>query len=93
MSWSVQRKASLLIVALMLLPLSQADASGYAPGQLPAAEARARMVSSQIEARGVHHAAVLAAMRAEPRHLYVPESLRDLAYDDCPLAIGPDQTN
>ena len=35
---------------------------------------------------------VLAAMRAVPRHLFVPSSQRDDAYDDRPLPIGEDQT-
>jgi protein-L-isoaspartate(D-aspartate) O-methyltransferase len=35
---------------------------------------------------------VLAAMRAVPRHLFVPASERDNAYDDRALPIGEDQT-
>ena len=35
---------------------------------------------------------VLAAMRAVPRHLFVPLSQRANAYDDRPLPIGEDQT-
>jgi protein-L-isoaspartate(D-aspartate) O-methyltransferase len=35
---------------------------------------------------------VLAAMRAVPRHLFVPSSQRANAYDDRPLPIGEDQT-
>ena len=36
--------------------------------------------------------AVLDAMRSVPRHLFVPEALRDLAYEDGPLPIGEGQT-
>ena len=36
--------------------------------------------------------AVLAAMRAVPRHVFVPESLRRRAYADSPLPIGHGQT-
>jgi protein-L-isoaspartate(D-aspartate) O-methyltransferase len=54
--------------------------------------ARLRMVSSQIEARGVHDPRVLDAMRRVERHRFVPEWLRDHAYEDRPLAIGHDQT-
>jgi protein-L-isoaspartate(D-aspartate) O-methyltransferase len=32
------------------------------------------------------------AMRAVPRHLFVPETNRDRAYDDAPLPIGDGQT-
>jgi len=35
---------------------------------------------------------VLAAMRAVPRHLFVPATERDYAYDDEPLSIGEGQT-
>ena len=35
---------------------------------------------------------VLAAMRAVPRHLFVPQSQRANAYEDRPLPIGEDQT-
>ena len=42
--------------------------------------------------RGVTDPAVLAAMRAVPRHRFVPEALRPMAYDDGPLPIGDGQT-
>jgi protein-L-isoaspartate(D-aspartate) O-methyltransferase len=54
--------------------------------------ARARMVSSQIAARGIRSERVLAAMREVPRHEFVPEQYRDDAYDDHPLPIDADQT-
>jgi protein-L-isoaspartate(D-aspartate) O-methyltransferase len=50
------------------------------------------MVSKQIEARGVHDARVLQAMRKVPRHRFVPPSQRAYAYDDRPLSIGHGQT-
>lgn len=50
------------------------------------------MVTRQIEGRGVHDPAVLAAMRAIPRHELVPESLEESAYADRPLPIGHGQT-
>jgi len=53
---------------------------------------RERMVSDQIESRGVHDALVLAALRKVPRHLFVPHDLADHAYADSPLAIGNGQT-
>ena len=58
----------------------------------PYAEARDQMVRDQIEARGVHSPDVLAAMRAVPRHHFVPADLVDMAYDDHPLPIGYGQT-
>jgi len=53
---------------------------------------RERMVQQQIEARGVRDERVLAALRAVPRHRFVPEDLAGAAYDDGPLPIGHGQT-
>ena len=50
------------------------------------------MVRDQIEARGIRNPAVLSAMRAIPRHLFVPDADRDRAYSDRPLPIGNRQT-
>ena len=53
---------------------------------------RERMVEHQIAARGVSAPRVLDAMRAVPRHLFVPEDVRHAAYDDRPLPIAEGQT-
>jgi protein-L-isoaspartate(D-aspartate) O-methyltransferase len=53
---------------------------------------RDRMVSEQIESRGVQNPDVLRAMRSVPRHLFVPEAMRSQAYMDGPLPIGLGQT-
>jgi len=53
---------------------------------------RARMVEKQLERRHIHDARVLAAMRAVPRHLFVPEYFRELAHADSPAPIGYEQT-
>ena len=53
---------------------------------------REAMVREQIEARGVRRAEVLQAMRAVPRHLFVPSDLQRQAYEDHPLPIGHGQT-
>jgi protein-L-isoaspartate(D-aspartate) O-methyltransferase len=53
---------------------------------------RERMVSLQLEGRGIEDARVLAAMRAVPRHEFVPPELREHAYLDEPLPIGDGQT-
>ncbi len=50
------------------------------------------MVWSQIAARGVRDRRVLEAMRAVPRHLFIPQSYSAEAYDDYPLPIGSGQT-
>ena len=53
---------------------------------------RDRMVSQQIEGRGVKDPRVLESMRTVPRHLFVPAASRDDAYLDTPLPIGDSQT-
>lgn len=50
------------------------------------------MVFRQIAARGIQANAVLDAMRKVPRHRFVPDALRTLAYNDTPLPIGFQQT-
>lgn len=50
------------------------------------------MVRDQIEARGVSDERVLAAMRAVPRHEFVPEEYLGQSYEDHPLPIGFGQT-
>ncbi len=53
---------------------------------------RLRMVETQLAARDIHDAKVLAAMRRVPRHRFVPENERAYAYGDGPLPIGQGQT-
>jgi len=53
---------------------------------------REKMVQFQIEMRGVKDPVVLRAMRKVPRHLFLPASQLDSAYDDGPLPIGFGQT-
>ncbi len=50
------------------------------------------MVYSQIEMRGIRDAGVINAMRKVERHLFVPESYRQVSYGDYPLPIGSGQT-
>jgi protein-L-isoaspartate(D-aspartate) O-methyltransferase len=50
------------------------------------------MVNTQIAARGVSDLAVLRTMKNTPRHLFVPEEVSHLAYEDHPLPIGYNQT-
>jgi protein-L-isoaspartate(D-aspartate) O-methyltransferase len=46
------------------------------------------MVRTQLEARGIEDARVLAAMRRVPRHRFVAPDVAAHAYDDRPLPIG-----
>lgn len=56
------------------------------------AKERARMVTEQIQARGVRDPRVLGAMGSVPRHRFVPDSEVSRAYQDSPLHIGHGQT-
>ncbi len=53
---------------------------------------REHMVQEQLAARNIIDPRVLSAMRNIPRHMFVPDDLRHLAYRDSPLPIGNDQT-
>jgi len=55
-------------------------------------EARKRMVSEQIERRGLNDKRLLVAFESIARHLFVPENYLRAAYDDGPLPIGYGQT-
>jgi len=53
---------------------------------------RERMVRTQLAERGIREVRVLDAMSRVPRHEFVPETLRQEAYEDHPLPIGEGQT-
>lgn len=50
------------------------------------------MVATQLVARGISDKNVIHAMENIPRHLFVPKSLKDMAYTDRPLPINEEQT-
>jgi protein-L-isoaspartate(D-aspartate) O-methyltransferase len=51
-----------------------------------------RMVEEQIRRRGLDNRRLLDAFREVPRHLFVPEMMRRVAYEDHPVRIGQGQT-
>ena len=55
-------------------------------------EARERLVAEDLVLQGISDSLTLAAMRAVPRHEFVPEDQRARAYADTPLPIGHEQT-
>jgi protein-L-isoaspartate(D-aspartate) O-methyltransferase len=77
------------LVVLSLLPACS-EAQPPAGGDLTAQ--RNAMVEEQMEARGISDPATLAAIRAVPRHEFLPLRLREEAYRDYPLPIGHGQT-
>jgi len=75
----------LSIVAFLSSHASHVAAKNYT-------KLRQEMVATEIEAAGVTHAGVLDAMRATPRHTFVPAKFRKFAYFDNALPIGDKQT-
>ncbi|MCM8767711.1 MAG: protein-L-isoaspartate(D-aspartate) O-methyltransferase [Candidatus Omnitrophica bacterium] len=53
---------------------------------------RREMVENQIIRRGITNKKVIAAFLKVPREEFVPEQLKESAYDDTPLPIGEGQT-
>ena len=82
---------TILAEATFTAELSPSPPAGVDP-ELAFSQAREEMVTQQIEGRGVSDPAVLRAMRAVPRHRFVPDDYLAQAYDDHPLPIGYGQT-
>jgi protein-L-isoaspartate(D-aspartate) O-methyltransferase len=51
-----------------------------------------QMIERQIKSRGIRDPDLLQAMRDVPREIFVPEDLREFAYDDTALPIAEGQT-
>ncbi|RKY73883.1 MAG: protein-L-isoaspartate O-methyltransferase [Candidatus Latescibacterota bacterium] len=77
-----------LITFILFLPSCQPQ-KGL---EEPYLKVRTWMVNRQIKARGIRDCKVLEAMAKVPRHEFVPEAYRDMAYSDTPLPIGEGQT-
>jgi protein-L-isoaspartate(D-aspartate) O-methyltransferase len=58
----------------------------------PESALRERMVANQLRGRDIVDRRVLEAMERVPRELFVPDDLRDRAYEDAALPIGWGQT-
>ena len=55
-------------------------------------EARHQMVENQLIKRGIDNEKVTEAFRSVPRHRFVPDKLKEKAYEDRPLPIKKGQT-
>ena len=88
--------AALTVVLLAPHAPGQGPAPGPRDGEGAVAErmrlARERMVRDDLVAGGITDPRVLEAMRATPRHEFVPTPQRPLAYFDMALPIGEKQT-
>jgi len=92
----MQRMPAIVLALACVMPAAPEAPAGTPPGWAARAtdadQARARMVETQLRARGIRNERVLQAMRTVPRHEFVPEASRARAYEDTPLAIGAGQT-
>lgn len=83
----------LLFAALFIVILAGASATCDVQSDLRDWQReRVRMVNEQLKARDIRDERVLSAMLSVPRHLFIPESVRDGAYRDSPVPIGYGQT-
>jgi len=85
----MKKKSYCLLLCLIAFLTPQTGCAGEEENFAPLRE---QMVRMQIIARGVKDPRVLEAMRAVPRHFFVPESFRAYSYKDQPLPIGQGQT-
>lgn len=84
--------AGILLAALLFSCKPEAQNTESVDSESYFADLRERMVSGQIEKRGVRDKRVLEVMGRVPRHLFVPEAVRSEAYNDSPVPIGDGQT-
>jgi len=77
--------AASLFILVMFLSSALAQGDDFA---LP----RKKMVEEQLISRGISDARVLEVMAKVPRHLFVPDEIRQYAYADSALRIGYGQT-
>ena len=89
MKW---KNISFYLQLTMLLACVNAEGQSVEDDTLFYQLLRQAMIENQIIDRGVSDERVIKAMNDVPRHLFVKESLRDLAYADGPLPIGHNQT-
>ncbi len=86
------RFAPLLLCSLLFFSCSSPPVSGNPVTQEEFHQQREQMVETQLKSRDIQNELVLEAMRKVPRHLFMPESMRQYAYIDSPVPIGEDQT-
>jgi protein-L-isoaspartate(D-aspartate) O-methyltransferase len=84
---------SVIVLALISLGLcSLSCAEDKDTAQTGYEAKREAMVDTLVARWELSDERVIAAMRKTPRHLFVPERSRHLAYEDYPLPIGHEQT-
>lgn len=90
----MKEKLITILLTLALIPtLILSQSNEWSPPTFSERQKeRNEMVDEQLISRDITDQDVLNAMRSVPRHLLIPQPLRDRAYDDNPLPIGHGQT-
>jgi protein-L-isoaspartate(D-aspartate) O-methyltransferase len=88
----MRQRIRLALAAIAVALVGVPSVEAQQPGRASRVDDRVRMVQDQIRRRGVDDQEVLGAMLAVPRHEFVPDRYRDMAYADQPLPIGEGQT-
>lgn len=84
---------SLIIFIVLINGKNNIEKSNDAAGEISKYnELRKNMVEHQLRSRDINDEKVLNVMGKVERHKFVPESLKNNAYDDNPLPIGYGQT-
>jgi protein-L-isoaspartate(D-aspartate) O-methyltransferase len=84
----VKRHRHYSLLRLELYTIATLCAAAALVAADPLALERDRMVSQQIEQRGIRSPDVLRVMRSTPRHLFMPPATRSAAHEDHPVPIG-----
>ncbi len=87
---------ALLVLIVLLFPLAAAcgsqESGNFASAAADYPRLRREMVTTQLRSRDIWDRRVLEAMGKVPRHEFVPQTVKHLAYEDHPLPIGLGQT-
>jgi protein-L-isoaspartate(D-aspartate) O-methyltransferase len=91
-TWSREGRAALSQLLWLLLASTAAVPAQAQTDDQRWRAARERLVTEHLIPQGIGDSATIAAMRAVPRHEFVPPDQRRYAYENTPLPIGHDQT-
>lgn len=83
---------NIISLCLYVSILALASLSGSTDKETAYSQSRNEMVDSQLIGRGISDKNTIKAMRKVPRHKFVPDYVREMAYSDTPLPIGMGQT-
>ncbi len=92
MNWNNLVRSTLFVIIGVVALACSATEETTLSAESRHEERRRRMVDEQLKARAITDPRVLEVMGRVPRHRFVPEDLRELAYADNALPIAEGQT-